>query len=179
MAENKAFSKVGDDVNQFKLNGLVRFSFKSLTTNKAKKPFISFLLTQYRMAGKVGEQKEFSKTFQVLVFDEKIVDTLRVIDQQVRVEVFGNIGIKVEQNGMRRVSVPTLIATSVVVSEYLNTPFQETGKPAPKVSNNLGNPSDEEIKQLEKSLKAFEDKKRIKPSNQPVVSVEDSDDLPF
>jgi hypothetical protein len=113
------------------------------------------------------------------VFDEKIVDTLRVIDQQVRVEVFGNIGIKVEQNGARRVSVPTLIATSVVVSEYLNTPFQETGKPAPKVSNNLGNPSEEEIKQLEKSLKAFEDKKKNKPSNQPVVSVEDSDDLPF
>ena len=34
--ENKAYSKVGDDINQFKLNGLVRFSFKSLTTNKAK-----------------------------------------------------------------------------------------------------------------------------------------------
>jgi hypothetical protein len=129
--ENKAYSKVGDDINQFKLNGIVRFSFKSLTTNKAKKPFISFLLTQYRMAGKVGEQKEFSKTFQVLVFDDKLVDMLRVIDQQVRVEVFGNIGIKVEQVGARRVSTPTLIATSVTIADYLGIPFQETGKPQP------------------------------------------------
>ena len=158
MAENKAYSKVGDDVNQFKLNGLVRFSFKSLTTNKAKKPFISFLLTQYRMAGKVGEQKEFSKTFQILVFDEKLVDMLRVIDQQVRVEVFGNIGIKVDQVGARRVSVPTLIATSVNVVEYLAIPFQETGKPAPKspfvapkVSGNKVSDLDKEIAKLEEA----------------------------
>ena len=153
MAENKAFSKVGDDVNQFKLNGLVRFSFKSLTTNKAKKPFISFLLTQYRMAGKVGEQKEFSKTFQILVFDEKVVDMLRVIDQQCRVEVFGNIGIKVDQVGARRVSVATLIATSVNVVEYLNIPFQETGKPAPKAVFNPKptNALDVEIAKLEEA----------------------------
>ena len=153
MAENKAFSKVGDDVNQFKLNGLVRFSFKSLTTNKAKKPFISFLLTQYRMAGKVGEQKEFSKTFQILVFDEKVVDVLRVIDQQCRVEVFGNIGIKVDQVGARRVSVATLIATSVNVVEYLNIPFQETGKPAPKAvfTPKPTNALDVEIAKLEEA----------------------------
>lgn len=153
MAENKAFSKVGDDVNQFKLNGLVRFSFKSLTTNKAKKPFISFLLTQYRMAGKVGEQKEFSKTFQILVFDEKVVDMLRVIDQQCRVEVFGNIGIKVDQVGARRVSVATLIATSVNVVEYLNIPFQETGKPAPKAvfTPKPTNALDVEIAKLEEA----------------------------
>lgn len=153
MAENKAYSKVGDDINQFKLNGLVRFSFKSLTTNKAKKPFISFLLTQYRMAGKVGEQKEFSKTFQVLVFDDKLVDMLRVIDQQVRVEVFGNIGIKVEQVGARRVSTPTLIATSVNVVEYLNIPFQETGKPAPQkvFTPKAATPLDKEIAKLEET----------------------------
>jgi hypothetical protein len=154
MAENKAYSKVGDDVNQFKLNGLVRFSFKSLTTNKTKKPFISFLLTQYRMAGKVGEQKEFSKTFQILVFDEKVVDMLRVIDQQCRVEVFGNIGIKVDQVGARRVSVATLIATSVNVVEYLNIPFQETGKPAPKavfISREPATKLDTEIAKLEEA----------------------------
>jgi hypothetical protein len=153
MAENKAYSKVGDDINQFKLNGLVRFSFKSLTTNKAKKPFISFLLTQYRMAGKVGEQKEFSKTFQVLVFDDKLVDMLRVIDQQVRVEVFGNIGIKVEQVGARRVSTPTLIATSVNVVEFLAIPFQETGKPAPQkvFTPKVASPLDKEIAKLEET----------------------------
>lgn len=156
--ENKAYSKVGDDVNQFKLNGLVRFSFKSLTTNKAKKPFISFLLTQYRMAGKVGEQKEFSKTFQILVFDEKLVDMLRVIDQQCRVEVFGNIGIKVDQVGARRVSVATLIATSVGVVEYLAIPFQETGKPQPQT--------------------VFAPKPNNKV-DQDIVKLEETDDLPF
>lgn len=159
MEENKAYSKVGDDVNQFKLNGLVRFSFKSLTTNKAKKPFISFLLTQYRMAGKVGEQKEFSKTFQILVFDEKLVDMLRVIDQQCRVEVFGNIGIKVDQVGARRVSVATLIATSVSVVEYLAIPFQETGKPAPKT--------------------VFAPKEVDTKLDQEIAKLEEADDLPF
>ena len=157
--ENKAYSKVGDDINQFKLNGIVRFSFKSLTTNKAKKPFISFLLTQYRMAGKVGEQKEFSKTFQVLVFDEKLVDMLRVIDQQVRVEVFGNIGIKVEQVGARRVSTPTLIATSVNVVEHLAIPFQETGKPQPS--------------------KVFAPKQATTTLDKEIAKLEETDDLPF
>lgn len=153
MAENKAYSKVGEDTNQFKLSGIVRFSIKSLTTNKAKKPFVSFLLTQYRNAGPVGQQKEYSKTFQVLVFDEKLVDVLRVVDQQIRVNVFGNLGIKVEQVGNRRVSTPTLIATNVTIEQYLGIPFQTTGKPT--ASADVPKPKakslDEEIKILEEN----------------------------
>lgn len=153
MAENKAFSKVGEDINQFKLGGIVRFSINSLTTNKAKKPFVSFLLTQYRMAGQVGQQKEYRKTFQVLVFDEKLVDMLRVIDQQIRVNVFGNIGIKVEQVGNRRVSKPTLIATNVQIEQYLNIPFQTTGKPTPSddIPKAKAKSIDEEIKALDEA----------------------------
>jgi hypothetical protein len=153
MAENKAFSKVGEDTNQFKLSGIVRFSIKSLTTNKAKKPFVSFLLTQYRLAGQVGQQKEFTKTFQILVFDEKLVDTLRVIDQQIRVNLYGNLGIKVEQVGNRRVSKPTLIATNVQIEQYLGIPFQTTGKPT--ASADVPKPKtksiDEEIKALDEA----------------------------
>lgn len=149
--ENKAFSKVGESLNQFKLSGFVRFSIKALTTNKAKKPFVSFLLTQYRMAGPVGQQKEYSKTFQILVFDDKLVDMLRVIDQQLRVSVFGNIGIKVEQVGTRRVSTPTLIATDVTIEQYLQIPFQTTGKPQSneKPVANKETVIDEEIARLE------------------------------
>jgi hypothetical protein len=110
------------------------------------------------MAGKVGEQKEFSKTFQVLVFDDKLVDMLRVIDQQVRVEVFGNIGIKVEQVGARRVSTPTLIATSVNVVEHLGIAFQETGKPQPS--------------------KVFTPKPESSLDKE-IAKLEETDDLPF
>jgi hypothetical protein len=93
------------------------------------------------------------------VFDDKLVDMLRVIDQQVRVEVFGNIGIKVEQVGARRVSTPTLIATSVNVVEHLATPFQETGKPQPS--------------------KVFTPKQATTTLDKEIAKLEETDDLPF
>jgi hypothetical protein len=117
----------------------------------------------------------------VLVFDDKLVDMLRVIDQQVRVEVFGNIGIKVEQVGARRVSTPTLIATSVNVVEHLGIAFQETGKPAPKtpfISKGGSNGVDEdELTQLEKNMKAMEEK-RLKGKGVPTLGSDD-EELPF
>lgn len=182
--ENKAFSKVGEDTNQFKLSGIVRFSIKALTTNKSKKPFVSFLLTQYRKAGPVGQQRDFSKTFQILVFDEALVDMLRVVDTQIRVSVFGNLGIKVEQQGARRVSIPTLIATNVSIEQNLGIPFQTTGKPEGAVSGkgtipNKQSVSDEELDRLEQGLKNLPENKKKQPtSTTPILGTAD-EDLPF
>lgn len=179
--ENKAYSKVGEEVNKFSLSGFVRYPILSLTSTKDKKPFVSFLITQYREAGDPSNRKKFSKTFQVVVFDEGLVDKLRVIDQQFKVEVYGNLGIRVEQVGAYRKSVPTLIATSVSITQELGIPFQQKGKPEGAESgigtttNPYKKPNiDEEIETLEKGFKKVEAKK----SNAPVLEAAD-DDLPF
>lgn len=187
---NKEYSKVGEEINKFSLSGFVRYSIKSLTTTKEKKPFVSFLLTQYREAGDPKNLKKFSKTFQILVFDEKLVDMLRVIDQQIKVEVFGNLGIKVEQVGSYKKSYPTLIATQVSIQQDLGIPFQESGKPdgathgknyetyKPKAT--ADDVDDNEIKELERKVKEQEAKIKAQKANailpQPVI---EDEDLPF
>jgi hypothetical protein len=125
----KTYSKVGEDTNKFSLGGYVRYSIKNLTTKEKKTPFVTFLLTQYREAGEAKNLRKFSKTFQILVFEPALVDMLRVIDRQIRVEVFGNLGIKVEKVGAFTKSYPTLIATKVDIVQDLGIPFQEKGKP--------------------------------------------------
>lgn len=187
---DKQYSKVGEELNKFSLSGFVRYSIKNLTTTDKKKPFVSFLLTQYREAGDPKNLKKFSKTFQILVFDEKLVDMLRVIDQQIKVEVFGNIGIKVEQVGAYKKAVPTLIATQVTITQDLGIPFQVSGKPdgattgknyeTYKAKANTGDVDDAEIKALEAKVKEQEAKIKAQRANailpQPVI---EDEDLPF
>jgi hypothetical protein len=177
MAEkNYAYSKVGNETNLFRLSGYVRFPINSLTTTKDKKPFVSLLITQYRMAGTPGNQKEFSKTFQVLCFDEQLVDKFRAISEQVRVEVYGNVGVKVSTYAGKNISSASLIATDIQILETLGIPFERSGKPKPlgqAIKERDEKVMDDEIKVLEAKAKAT-----LKDSvAEPLL--ETDDDLPF
>jgi hypothetical protein len=175
---NQAFSKVGLETNKFHLGGFVRYPIRNNTTKDKKKPFVSFLITQYREAGKVGELKTFSKSFQVMVFDEKLVDMLRVIDQQIRVEVSGNIGISKGQND--KYPVPSFVATEVTITEHLGIPFQLKGQPEGAGHGKNYKPRTP-LSELEQKLQEQEAQLKAKRANEATapINLEEDEDLPF
>jgi ribosomal protein S10 len=156
--------KIGKDKNFFVMTGLIPYAPNRLTTTAKKKPFVSMLLEQTREAG--ADYKEFKRYFQILVFDEKIVDYLTTLSQQVKVEVTGNITIKAEQLGKRRVSYNKLIALDVKVIEETGEAFRA------KKSESVANKTEEERQVLDYKPVA-------KPSNQPVLVKDEDQDLPF
>lgn len=164
MSEVKNNPKIGKEKNFFVLTGLVPYAPNRLTTTAKKKPFVSLLLEQTREAG--PDYKEYKRYFQVLVFDEKIVDYLTTLSQQVRVEVTGNITIKAEQMGKRRISYNKLIALDVKVIEETGEMFRA------KKSESFANKTEEERQVLDY-------KPAAKPTNEPVLVKDQDEDLPF
>lgn len=163
MSEIKNNPKVGKEKNYFVMTGTIAYPVNRLTTSVKMKPYVTFLLEQKREAG--ADYKEYSRYFQVLCFEEGIVDLLTTLSNQVRVEVTGNITIQAKQQGKFRVSLNKLIALDVKITEDLNIPFKS------KKSADTANKTEEE-------QKVFAKPAQPKPSNVPVLETAD-DDLPF
>ena len=122
--------KIGLEKNFFVMSGLIKYRPSVLATKADKKPFATFLLLQTRQAG--ADYKEFTRFYQVMAFDQKIIDTIMGLFGEVRVEIKGNISIDVqtyERFGKpQRVSMSKLIATEMTVVEETGNTFTLTKK---------------------------------------------------
>jgi hypothetical protein len=163
MAQQPNNPKIGREKNFFVMSGTIIYPIKRLTTTAKKLPFVSFLIEQTREAG--SDYKEFSRKFQVMTFDSALVDKLTLLDQQVKVEVTGNISTMVQNFGSQRITMNKLIALDVKILEELNIPFKELGEKREKT-------------RLEKDIELVEGKS--KPVAQPKnLQKVDDEDLPF
>jgi hypothetical protein len=122
--------KVGIEKNFFVMTGLIKYRPSVLSTKADKKPFASFLLLQTRQAG--ANYKEFTRYYQVMAFDQKVIDTIMSLYGEVRVEIKGNISIDVQTyerfGKSQRVSMSKLIATELTILEETGNTFTLTKK---------------------------------------------------
>jgi hypothetical protein len=122
--------KIGLEKNFFVMSGLIKYRPSVLATKADKKPFATFLLLQTRQAG--ADYKEFTRYYQVMAFDQKVLDTIMSLFGEVKVEIKGNISIDVqtyERFGKpQRVSMSKLIATEIVILEETGNTFTLTKK---------------------------------------------------
>lgn len=122
--------KIGLEKNFFVMSGLIKYRPSVLATKADKKPFATFLLLQTRQAG--ADYKEFTRFYQVMAFDQKVIDTIMSLFGEVRVEIKGNISIDVqtyERFGKpQRVSMSKLIATEMTIVEETGNTFTLTKK---------------------------------------------------
>ena len=122
--------KVGIEKNFFVMSGLIKYRPSVLSTKADKKPFASFLLLQTRQAG--ANYKEFTRYYQVMAFDQKVIDTIMSLYGEVRVEIKGNISIDVQTyerfGKAQRVSMSKLIATELTILEETGNTFTLTKK---------------------------------------------------
>lgn len=122
--------KIGLEKNFFVMSGVIKYRPSVLATKADKKPFATFLLLQTRQAG--ADYKEFTRFYQVMAFDQKVIDTIMSLFGEVRVEIKGNISIDVqtyERFGKpQRVSMSKLIATEMTIVEETGNTFTLTKK---------------------------------------------------
>ena len=122
--------KVGIEKNFFVMSGVIKYRPSVLSTKADKKPFASFLLLQTRQAG--ANYKEFTRYYQVMAFDQKVIDTIMSLYGEVRVEIKGNISIDVQTyerfGKAQRVSMSKLIATELTILEETGNTFTLTKK---------------------------------------------------
>jgi hypothetical protein len=122
--------KVGIEKNFFVMSGVIKYRPSVLSTKADKKPFASFLLLQTRQAG--ANYKEFTRYYQVMAFDQKVIDSIMSLYGEVRVEIKGNISIDVQTyerfGKAQRVSMSKLIATELTILEETGNTFTLTKK---------------------------------------------------
>jgi hypothetical protein len=131
MAEQvKNNPKVGFEKNFFMMTGTIEYRPNILATKADKKPMASILLSQTRQAG--ANYEEYTRRFQVISFDQKVIDLLMSLYGKVKVEFRGNISLNVETferyGKPQRVSMARLVATDMVILEDLNEQFTLTRK---------------------------------------------------
>jgi hypothetical protein len=125
MAE-KNNPKVGLEKNYFIMTGTVSYRPQIYTTNKAKKPMASFIISQTREAG--ANYETYTRKYNILSFDDAIISSLMSLISQAKVEIKGNITVRSENTPMGMKTEVKLIATELTIVQELEEQFTLTKK---------------------------------------------------
>lgn len=156
--------RIGSDINEFELTGLVRYGFRRYNTFKNKKPYLLFLLQQ---PYKTKDGKDRYKGFQILCFNPEYAEKLFALNQQAYVRVKGNVSVETYTKDEAPRTVIKLLANEIEIIEKMMLPvikpkseqekgvpkeiyenttvFQRTPPPAPKLSKPVSELTEEEL----------------------------------
>ena len=127
--------RIGKDINEFEIQGVVRYGFRRYNTFKNKKPYLLFMLQQ-AFTSKDGKSR--FRGFQMLTFNEQYALDLFNLNQQVEVLVKGNVSVETYTKDGQTMNVIKLIANEITILDKLPFPFikskaeQEAEKNEPK-----------------------------------------------
>jgi hypothetical protein len=132
--------RIGKDVNEFEIQGIVRYGFRRYNTFKNKKPYLLFMVQQ-PFTSKDGKSR--FRGYQMLCFVEQYALDLFNLHQQVEVLVKGNVSVESYTKDGETMSVVKLLANEITILEKLPFPFikskaeLEAEKNEPKVKETI------------------------------------------
>lgn len=121
--------RIGNEVNEFEIKGLVRYGFRRYNTFKNKKPYLLFMVQQ-PFTSRDGKSR--FRGYQMLCFNEQYAETFFNINQQVEVIVKGNISVETFTKDGQTVTVIKLLANEIHVVERLPFPLLKSKAEADK-----------------------------------------------